>query len=320
MWSAARGQAVSDEQVRLLGKPQKQVEHIDILFRAEVGGLEATFIIEDKTDTTHHDDQLRRYKEIVGRHGGDVVCIYLKTGYHFGEDQRATEHGWTVIGLAEWVAFLDRHPVKHDVLDDYRSYVTDLLRKRETELAALLGPGGHEKLDVNYVQFEFIGRLASRCVETIGGPEVHRGTNMGGTPWTHFRFVRFDRALPGGSGEVLFHRVDARSAEKGQRRYYLSTRQYAGVKGNAEARTEKLRRLQLYRHAFRDAVAESECGLLFSDPAGDYQGANESEVGILFFDDATNTVRAVLDRFAIVHRGFVARIAADEVTFKMRGE
>jgi len=43
-------------------------------------------------------------------------------------------------------------------------------------------------------------------------------------------------------------------------------------------------------------------------PAGDNQGANESEIGILFFDDAANTVQAVLEKFPLVHKAFVAAL------------
>jgi hypothetical protein len=309
LWTVARGEHVGHEHVRLLGKPKKQFESIDILFEAEVAGRPTTFIIEDKTDTSHHDDQLRRYEGAIrGRGGGEVVCIYFKTGYHFGEDVRAAKDGWTVIGLKEWVVFLHEHHIKHDVFEDYRSYVTRLLEKREADLAALLAPGGHAKLDTDSVQFEFVKMLAESCVETIEGSAVHHGRNMGGAPWTHWTFASFNDGLPGGIGEALFHRVDARYDEKGERRYYVSTRQYAVVKGNPEARGKKLLRLRGYRSAFDQAAKDSDCGLTFSRPAGDNHGANESEIGILFFDAETNTVAALLERFALLHRAFLERV------------
>jgi hypothetical protein len=312
LWTAARGGDVSAEQVRLLGVPKKQIDHIDVRFEAEVIGRPVTFIIEDKTETSDHDDQLRRYKESLEARGADVVCIYLKTGYHFGEDERATEHGWTVVGLAEWVAFLHRHQVKHDVFADYRDYVTDRLRRREADLAGLFAPGGYAKLAVASVQYEFIKRLAENCVRTIGGHMTHHGRNRGGTPWTHWRFARFRAANDEAIDEVLFHRVDARNDRRGTPRYYLSCRQYAQVKGNATARAKKLLRLRAYRLAFDDAVKAGGQGLSFDQPAGDNQGANESEIGVLFFDDATNTVEAVLSRFAVVHQAFVSRLAENE--------
>ena len=177
----------------------------------------------------------------------EVVLVYFKTGYHFDIDNAATSHGYTVIGPKEWVAFLNGHPIRHDIFRDYLEYMSRLLQEREEAIEALAGPKGHERLTRNYVQFELIQQLTARCPETIGGSAIHRGTNMGGTPWTHYRFALFERALPGGIGEALFHRVDARNDEEHVRRFYLSTRQYASVKGIAEARTEKLRRLRVYR-------------------------------------------------------------------------
>jgi hypothetical protein len=126
---------------------------------------------------------------------------------------------------------------------------------------------------------------------------------MGGTPRTSLRFASFPAALPG--GETLFHRVDARNDETGVRRFYLSTRQYARVKENKEARAEKLRRLRTHRAALQEAAKISGCDLVFSRAAGDNQGANESEVGIIFFGDETNTVAAVQETFPLIHRAFV---------------
>lgn len=307
LWEKSRGQSVAVNQVRLVGHPKRQEDHIDILFEAEIAGSRTAFIIEDKTDTSQHGDQLPRYKML---HEG-AICIYFKTGYHFGEDLRAREHGYTVIGLREWVAFLDKHRVNHDVFDDYRSYVTDLLRKRDADLAALLAPGGHAKLAIDSVQFEFIKKLAEVCAETVGGSAVHHGRNMGGTPWTHWRFARFPGALGEAGDEVLFHRVDARKDDDGNRRFYLSTRQYAKVKGKPEA-PSKLLRLRAHQALFRKTAEENACGLKFARPAGDNQGANESEIGILFFDDGTNSVQAVLEKVPLVHKAFVAALREND--------
>lgn len=305
LWSASRGQPVSPADVRLLDGPLCQVDHIDILFEAEVCGRRVVFVVEDKTDTSQHSGQLERYKQAVSGRASEIVLVYFKTGYHFDLDKEAANLGYAVIGLKEWVAFLKEQAVPSEVFRDYLSYANRLLEERETAIVALHDRGGHEQFREDYVQFEFVQQLASRCPETLAGSAIHRGMNMGGTPWTHYRFAWFEQALPGGIGEVLFHRVDARNDERGTRRYYLSTRQYAVVKGNADARAEKLSRLRAHRQAFELAVRESCCDLTFSRPAGDNQGANESEVGILFFDDAANSVTNVLERFPLVHRAFV---------------
>lgn len=81
------------------------------------------------------------------------------------------------------------------------------------------------------------------------------------------------------------------------------------MKGNPAAKTEKLRRLREYWAAFAEAVKEADTGLRFSQkPAGDNRGANESEIGVLFFDPAANTTSRVLELFPRVHAEFVKRI------------
>ena len=60
----------------------KQYESIDILALIEQSDKKYALLIEDKTDTTMHDDQLDRYKKSVESDYPDhtPVLIYLKTG------------------------------------------------------------------------------------------------------------------------------------------------------------------------------------------------------------------------------------------------
>jgi hypothetical protein len=310
LWTSATNVEVKPSSVRLQREPRPQWKKIDVTLDVVVAGEKARIIIEDKTDTTQHSDQLQRYLKLASEDGSRVVPIYFKTGYHFGSDTKAAAAGYAVIGLREWVSFLHEQAQRNDILDDYRMHMTEVLRRRDDALAAIKTPLGFEQLKEPFVQYEFIGALAGRCDQTIGGSAVHRGTNMGGSPWTHYRFARYPAALPGRIDEVLFHRVDKRQNDQGQKGcYYLSTRQYAPVKAKPESAKAKLQRLGDYRAAFNAAVKETATGLAFAVPAADHRGANESEVGILFFDDSNNTTSRVLELFPAVHRAFLAKIA-----------
>ncbi len=310
LWTVARGERVDPNSVRLLAPPRRQVHHVDITFDAEVGGRVTTFLIEDKTETSQHSGQLERYKAAFGADGRDLVPVYFKTGYHFAIDAAAASHGYGVVGLEQWVAFLDEHLIANDIVADYHAAMTRILRARQENLAALSTATGHANLGVDYVQCDFVKRLAARCTRTVDNGAIHRGVNVGGTPWTHYRFARFAGVLPGGVDESLFHRVDARNDAGKKRRFYLSTRQYAAVKSNPVARAAKLERLAKYVDAFQHAVRAGGTGLTFSTPSTDRRGANESEIGILFFDESVNTIPAVLDAFAAVHAAFVQRLGA----------
>jgi hypothetical protein len=308
LWERARGSKVEPEQVRLLERPKSQWKKIDITLEVAIGERVFRFIIEDKTDTTQHGDQLKRYLEIARADGSDVVPIYFKTGYYLGSDRAATEAQYAVVELRPWVEFLSAQTAQSDILDDYRTYVANVLEKREQALARLSDASGFEAFKHDFIQYEFLEKLANRCPETVGGSAIHRGTNMGGSPWTHHRFVFFT-GLPAGVDEVLFHRIDKRQNDDGQTGYYLSTRQYALVKGKPDATAAKLARLTEYRRAFSAAIKQAATGLRFSSPAADFRGANESEVGILFFDARVNSTTNVLELFPAVHRAFVARLA-----------
>jgi hypothetical protein len=237
------------------------------------------------------------------------VPIYFKSGYHFGADAAAAGAGYTVIGLKEWVDFLNALSVRNDILSDYREYATAQLREREAALALVRTPEGFTQFEHAFVQYEFNGMLAEKCSKSIGGAVINRGTNVGGSSWTHLRFVALPGALPGGQGEYLFHRIDKRKNDQGDQAFYLSTRQYAVVKEQPEARQQKLERLREYRGLFDSIVRELNEGLCFSKPAADFAGANESEIGILFFDAEANTTMNVLDRFPTLHARFVERVA-----------
>jgi hypothetical protein len=81
------------------------------------------------------------------------------------------------------------------------------------------------------------------------------------------------------------------------------------VKDKPETASVKLERLRAYRVAFDASVKEAGGGLVFAKPATDLRGANETEVGVLFFDESDNTTSRVLELFPSVHRAFVEGIA-----------
>jgi hypothetical protein len=305
LWETAGKGRVEPEQVTLVRNPERQVERIDVLLHAQISGQPATFLIEDKTDTSHHSGQLGRYREAAEKRLPGVVPIYFKTGYHFDADQAAAEAGYTVITIDSWVTFLDTIEVKNDIIHQYRDRMRETLQERKDLIAALNEPFGYKGFGSDFVQFEFLRGLRDGCPNLAGAASnLARGTNTSGDHWTQLRFGWLPNEPPGSKGELLFHRIDRRDGG----RYYLSTRQYADVKANPDARKSKLARLAGYRTAFRAAWSELGTPLRFDTPITDRKGKNESEIGVLFFDDICNTTRAVLEHFPLVHRAFVEKI------------
>ena len=62
---------------------ERQAGHIDVLLTAELAGTTYKIIVEDKTYTREHSEQLMRYKEeIQTKFPGCIPCgVYYKTGF-----------------------------------------------------------------------------------------------------------------------------------------------------------------------------------------------------------------------------------------------
>lgn len=106
----------------------KQWESIDIWVTVEIeSGEKYLIIIEDKTSSSYHSDQLNRYKEIgrkwckENNYYEDPICIYLKTGNESRQSLRyVTENGYSILGRTEIVEFLKKHrEIKNNIFTDF---------------------------------------------------------------------------------------------------------------------------------------------------------------------------------------------------------
>ena len=102
----------------------RQWDNIDIW--AEVN--ERFFIIiEDKTETSEHDNQLDRYsKQVSDLYGSsrEIVPIYLKTGLediYIGKGIQ--EKGWSYCDRNDLLSFLSSHETTNDIYNDFVSHL-----------------------------------------------------------------------------------------------------------------------------------------------------------------------------------------------------
>lgn len=308
--------------IRLVpGSLRPQYKRIDVYFQAEIDGRVVSFLIEDKVDSSEHGDQTTRYLDRV--RGDDlaedeVVAIYLKTGYLFDADHAVAAKGYHLLDYQEFHDFLCGYATDNAIFVDYRDNLGRRCEHFRSRLAALFEPGGHAQFAHDFCQFEFFKQLDARCPESHPDPfpdlRLHRDRNIGGSPWTQLHFVDVPGALPGGHGDRLFYRVDGKinrdHPEGRQWGYYLALRYYSRIRPHAEARAAKPKRLAMYRACFDRAVTEAGGALKFTNPAADHQGADESEVALLFFDDGDNSLSRVLEQLPLIHKAFVARVQA----------
>jgi PD-(D/E)XK nuclease superfamily len=113
---------------------RRQVDNIDIV--AEVND-EYAIIVEDKSNSPEHGDQLDRYEQsaIKKYKGYKLVLIYLKTG----NESSATQEGvrqkrWAVVGREEILRVLTVRQSQNEILNDFISYLTSI----ETQTKAFL--------------------------------------------------------------------------------------------------------------------------------------------------------------------------------------
>lgn len=100
----------------------RQWQNIDIW--AEIND-EILIIIEDKTYTTEHSQQLENYKKIAtdwcSKNNYRLVCIYLKTGSEAKSSlNKIAEKGFSIIDRHELITFIKKYDIDNDVYNDFK--------------------------------------------------------------------------------------------------------------------------------------------------------------------------------------------------------
>ena len=133
----------------LLEYPSQQYENIDVYFRARIDGRTVSFLIEDKVESTVHDNQLSIYLVTVAtdtKREDGIKPIYLKTGYVFEwEREYVRNRRYFIFDLPAFVEFFYDKRFLHrpdsfegELLWRYRKNILSKNKKREKERRELL--------------------------------------------------------------------------------------------------------------------------------------------------------------------------------------
>ena len=122
----------TDERARLSAptevKINQQDKYIDVLARVD----DHVLLIEDKTGTNPHGDQLGRYLDMVvsgktslGQVDGLNICpIYFKTGNQsIAADNEVELRGYKVFNRSDFLSVLEDYAGDNSALVDYRAYL-----------------------------------------------------------------------------------------------------------------------------------------------------------------------------------------------------
>lgn len=106
----------------------RQWNHIDII--AEVNE-DFVIVIEDKTNSGEHSEQLERYKDIVTEHyqgkNKKLVFIYLKTGNESAITlKKVTEKGFSVVDRKAVLSIFNRHRITNQIFMEFKEYLSEM--------------------------------------------------------------------------------------------------------------------------------------------------------------------------------------------------
>ncbi len=111
------------------------------------------FIIEDKTNTKNHSDQLRRYYDEIKEHGyknivfeeKNILPVYFKTGDQ--SDYSSVERdGYKLYKRKDFLTVLNKISMINDILNDYKNY----LQEKENRI------NSYKKLPINEWSYDSV--------------------------------------------------------------------------------------------------------------------------------------------------------------------
>ena len=241
----------------------RQYNHIDVLL---VINEKIAIIVEDKTYTSEHGDQIARYAKNVmetpivdGSNSykiDQVVCVYYKTAEYIYADTPVLSNNEIIkVTRKDMLALTEPYVTFSEILYDYYANLKALDDAYEETERAYLEFNYDEALRYTYMQWRYFKDCFSE--ETDDGevmlphdmslPETQASIQQGssfGTPYTWYWFLEFSKGVPENKkdthGRYLGYRIDKDSTGT-----YLSLRMYGRY--NKDNQQEKERQNSIFK-------------------------------------------------------------------------
>lgn len=253
----------TDDSIRDGIEIRTQLKRIDIL--VTIKNCNRAIIIEDKTYTSEHDNQIARYRDEITKLPTDVkteLCIddkveirtvYLKTGFMYDDDKQVQADvkidGWK---LKEIIA---KYKNKSEILDSYIEFLSgkDKLEyyKIHDDFRVPENIKNHTIAQYRLMRSFFPEEMWDGKGELY---KVYDGTNRGGSPWTEMAI--YIGSLEGQENEIkhdeywIFWRIDKDS--KGS---YISLRFYNVYdKNNEDERAFHIEEYEKLKETMNEAL------------------------------------------------------------------
>lgn len=112
----------------IVEKIEKQWKYIDVLVRLKCG---KKIIIEDKTYTTDHDNQLQRYIKDVETQGNKVYGVYYKTGFCCETIEDDMYKGYYFFNLERIKEFFEKYDdIDNAIFNNYRDFIIEYYEEK----------------------------------------------------------------------------------------------------------------------------------------------------------------------------------------------
>ncbi len=137
-------------------KAGRQRESIDVW--AEVNDSHL-IVIEDKTGSGQHSDQLARYRktgeEWCRQHKCELICVYIKTHSDSSLNlKKVAVQGFEVFNRRELLGLLDAHEIESDIYNDFRDRLRELEGNESSFLEKRIGEWKADQWKGLYQQIE----------------------------------------------------------------------------------------------------------------------------------------------------------------------
>jgi len=144
---------------------------IDIYFELIYDGKSIPFIIEDKTWTEPHSDQLSRYVQKVSNSSiskDEIVKIFFKTGHITEKDEAETEKSdYKIIDVGWIYDFLNQYEIDNIIFNNYKEYLSKNFYEKLYSNNQKKELKDWNSIDVcnGYVQYTIIKEIKNKLLE-----------------------------------------------------------------------------------------------------------------------------------------------------------
>lgn len=300
---------------------RRQMYKIDILFRVMIDSdmnKIITFVIEDKTRTTPHSEQLKRYKNSISNdeqfENSEIIFIYFKTGYVFGTKHAIKIDKYYLFDWKQFWEFLSKYEtITNLIFTSYKEFFrTNYYDLIISNLDKLYKEDGFETFTFDFAQWEFMTQLSKKCKEMLSSGInnysacVYKDTSYG-RPWTEFEFVKIRNEVF--ESEVVYYRLDFKNPPEGKSGYCISLCQYSNIDTkNIHLIKVKKERLTRYRKLF----LECDTDMLNFEKKISNRGIKQMEIARIHFDNHGNSVQKILEFLPAIHSQFVVKISKEK--------